>query len=205
MAAVFAAPERAEVLPAVRALALSLDGLGAEGRVPLCAVLDRVCFEPDAAALAFVCGAWAAAVARHLGWLPGPRREVIAAALLHDVGAVLVPTAAGIEAHGLHPALGADLLGGPEALGAAVDASIRQHHERFDGSGAPHGRVGAHTEDGARLLAVVDAAWPAGLRFAGGRGADLATRLETLGAAPHLDPLLLDALVAVARRADDRW
>ena len=205
MAAVFAAPEQADAVPAVRALAAALDGLGAEGRLPLNGVLDRRCVAPDAAAGAFVAGAWAAAVARQLGWPPAARRDAIIAALLHDVGAVLVPEAAGAAAHDIHPALGADLLGGAEVLGPAVDAAIRQHHERFDGGGTPHALAGEAIEPGARLLAAVDAIWPPGRAFLGGRGSDLAARLEALGLAPHLDPQVLDALVAVACRSDDRW
>ncbi len=43
-----------------------------------------------------------------------------------------------------------------EALTEEQALWIEQHHERFDGTGYPHGMVGAQIPEGAALLAVAD-------------------------------------------------
>jgi HD-GYP domain-containing protein (c-di-GMP phosphodiesterase class II) len=71
--------------------------------------------------------------------------------MLHDIGKVIVPTeilgksgpldAAEWELIRRHPLAGLDLLS-PASVGPLARAVIRSHHERWNGSGYPEGRVG---------------------------------------------------------------
>jgi len=94
------------------------------------------------------------------------RAAVERAAMLHDVGKILVPVALLDAPRRLseeemdelrpHAALGAEMLveaGIPEHAEAA-----RHHHERFDGEGYPDGLKGEEIPRVARLLALCDSA-----------------------------------------------
>ncbi|MCL4845024.1 MAG: diguanylate cyclase [Acidobacteria bacterium] len=88
------------------------------------------------------------------------------AALLHDVGQLVVPVAT-LAKPGplsadefaqvrLHPRVAAELLADIPGA-AAIAAIVRAHHERWDGLGYPDGLRGEAIPLGARILAVVDA------------------------------------------------
>jgi HD-GYP domain-containing protein (c-di-GMP phosphodiesterase class II) len=90
--------------------------------------------------------------------------------LLHDLGKIGIPDAILLKPDRLtptetkqmqyHPELGAQIVGAiPDLDGAAVDV-IAAHHERWDGTGYPHGLKGDAIPLGARIFAVVDA-WDA--------------------------------------------
>ena len=76
------------------------------------------------------------------------------AALLHDVGKIVVPaeilakpgrlTVIEMQLIRQHPAAGADIIG-PIGFDADVADMVRQHHERIDGSGYPAGLCGGRT------------------------------------------------------------
>ena len=107
-------------------------------------------------------------IARQLNGLAGQPlddQQLAVATALRDVGMALLPTgllncedrlseqqAAVLRQH---PMLSAGLLA---ALPHWSEAQImvRQHHERFDGSGYPAGLAGKEIHSGARLLAIVD-------------------------------------------------
>ena len=55
-----------------------------------------------------------------------------------------------------HPIWGYELLNRMEGWNTAADM-VLQHHERIDGEGYPHKKVGDEINDGARLLAILDA------------------------------------------------
>jgi HD-GYP domain-containing protein (c-di-GMP phosphodiesterase class II) len=94
---------------------------------------------------------------------------VIAAARLHDVGKIAVPrevlakrgplTSAEWRLVHEHPERGAQILELTRDL-RQVAPVIRQHHERYDGSGYPSGRSGESILLEARIVAVCDA-WTA--------------------------------------------
>ncbi len=107
----------------------------------------------------------AAAIGGVLG-LPEERMQILRrAALLHDVGKLGISntildkatrlTDAEMETVKAHPGMGAEILGHIGAFGE-VALLAREHHEKLDGSGYPHGLRGADLSQESRLLAVAD-------------------------------------------------
>jgi putative nucleotidyltransferase with HDIG domain len=86
-------------------------------------------------------------------------------ALLHDIGKIIVPTEVLNKAGGLtdeewaimkrHPEAGLELVADIDFPGD-VRAIIRNHHERWDGSGYPDGLAGEEIPFAARILCVAD-------------------------------------------------
>ena len=105
-------------------------------------------------------------IGRALGLDPEAQRALRLAALLHDVGKVVVPEHVLCKPGRLseaefakvkeHPAAGVAILA-PARLPGPVLEIIRHHHERWDGCGYPDGLAGTAIPLGARVLAVADA------------------------------------------------
>ena len=105
-------------------------------------------------------------VTRKLGLAETDRRNVHFAALLHDIGKVMVDATVlrhrgllGAEAQARlaeHPALGTSLLR-PITLWQDILPAIQSHHERWDGEGYPRGLKGDQIPLGGRIIAVADA------------------------------------------------
>ena len=91
---------------------------------------------------------------------------IIAAARVHDIGKIGVPdevlhqpgplTPAERALLETHPERGADLLGRYPDFRQGAEI-VRHHHERWNGSGYPHGLQGPAIPLGARIIAVADA------------------------------------------------
>ena len=94
------------------------------------------------------------------------RDHVRIAAFLHDIGKVGAPSdlldgksmpeserSAAVRAH---PEIGERLLR-PLGLKDAIAASVRHHHERYDGAGYPDGLFGEQIPLPARIIAIADA------------------------------------------------
>lgn len=104
-------------------------------------------------------------LARARGYEPRRSRQVHAAALLHDVGKIGVPDAVLTKDGPLadeewllirrHPEVGANMITHIPGFGV-LEAGILHHHERFDGSGYPHGVAGADIPEEAQIIAVAD-------------------------------------------------
>ena len=87
-------------------------------------------------------------------------------ALLHDIGKLRVPDRILWKTGGLtekewaimrrHPQDGFNLLGRLEFLRGGAEI-VLSHHEKFDGSGYPHGLKGREIAIGARIFSIVDA------------------------------------------------
>ncbi len=85
--------------------------------------------------------------------------------LVHDVGKLAVPpeilnkpgrlTDDEMSVMRSHPIAGVELLR-PADLSPLAASIVRDHHERIDGSGYPHGLVGAQVQDFPRIAAVAD-------------------------------------------------
>jgi diguanylate cyclase (GGDEF)-like protein len=137
------------------------------------AYLERLANEIDARQAAEEHSAaisrWAGTIADHLGLRPDARRRTELAGRLHDIGKIIVPDKILLKPGPLtgrewavvrrHPIQGARLAGLADGL-HQVAAVVRQHHERFDGRGYPHGRSGEDIRIEARVVAVCDA-WAA--------------------------------------------
>lgn len=101
-----------------------------------------------------------------IGLTPGELHNLKLAALLHDIGLLMLPQELAIGVNALdsesyvtiqnHPRLGASLL---EPFFFLREASIliAHHHERWDGSGYPYGIRGTFIPLGSRILAIADA------------------------------------------------
>jgi hypothetical protein len=109
---------------------------------------------------------YARLIGAELDLSPGDADRLQWAALLHDVGKLYVApeilnkrgklTAEEWAEIKTHPEAGAELIApladwlGPWAL------AVGQHHERFDGTGYPHGVAGKDISLGGRIVAVID-------------------------------------------------
>ena len=106
-------------------------------------------------------------------WMERPRYDGIesrltklgVALILHDIGKLAVPreiidkpgrlTDEEFAAIKLHPEAGVDLLRPADPSPLTV-ATVRDHHERLDGSGYPAGRTGEAIHEFARICAIAD-------------------------------------------------
>lgn len=96
---------------------------------------------------------------------PNQLSAIEAAALLHDLGKLVVPehilnkpgrlTAGEFERMKLHAGVGADILSSIRFPYPVVPI-VRHHHENWDGTGYPDGLKGTQIPLGARILSVVD-------------------------------------------------
>ncbi len=108
---------------------------------------------------------YALEIGKDLGLTEMEMDALRAAAVLHDIGKLAVPehiiskpgklTRAEFEKMKIHPVVGAEILERVEFPYPVVPI-VRSHHEKWDGSGYPHGLKGSEIPIGARILAAVD-------------------------------------------------
>ena len=108
---------------------------------------------------------YAMELAKDLNLTPDEQEALQAAALLHDIGKLAVPehiiskpgrlTPEEFEKMKIHPLVGAEILERVEFPYPVVPI-VEAHHERWDGTGYPHGLKGEQIPLGARILAAVD-------------------------------------------------
>ena len=109
--------------------------------------------------------AYSRPLAEALGWAPEHLRTLEFGARLHDIGKIVVPDSVLNKASSLsndewaimkqHPAAGARILREISHLQVTLPY-VLFHHERWDGSGYPHGLKGKDIPIEGRLLAVAD-------------------------------------------------
>lgn len=107
----------------------------------------------------------AVAIARELGLSERELTEVEWGGLLHDIGKIGIPEhilckPAALDNEEMqimrgHPAIGGAMTHGVAFL-EKINAMIRNHHERYDGSGYPDGLRGEQIPLQARIVAVAD-------------------------------------------------
>jgi diguanylate cyclase (GGDEF)-like protein len=110
--------------------------------------------------------ALATGMALQLGLPPEEIERVRVASLLHDLGKLAVPAEildkpaelsnGEWQAIGEHPRIGQVILEQASSLREAIPV-VLHHHERFNGTGYPHGLRGQEIPLGARIVAVADA------------------------------------------------
>jgi putative two-component system response regulator len=108
-----------------------------------------------------------AVLSRSLGWSEIAARQIERAAVFHDIGKTLLPpallakpdplTPEELELIRQHTTWGASLLSSLEQVPALAREIALHHHERWDGTGYPHGLAGLDIPEPARIVAVADA------------------------------------------------
>ena len=133
------------------------------------------------------------------------------ASLLHDIGKLVVPddilfkpgslTAAEMTRMKRHPSDGANTLSNVPTAAEAVPV-ILHHHERFDGTGYPHGLSGEDIPIGARILLVADAFDAMTEDRPYRKAMPVADAVEELKrfSGTQFDPTVVDAFLAVLER-----
>jgi putative two-component system response regulator len=110
---------------------------------------------------------YARMVALHIGWKPAAAELLFDAAPMHDVGKIGVPESILLKPAPLteaerrvverHTVLGAELLKGSSSPLLELARQIAlSHHERWDGSGYPHGLRGERIPRAARVVRIAD-------------------------------------------------
>jgi diguanylate cyclase (GGDEF)-like protein/putative nucleotidyltransferase with HDIG domain len=134
------------------------------------------------------------AISKHSSFAPSQLENLRTAAFLHDVGHVRLDVdSQGFELPG-HAEEGERIVAKAK-FPAEVAASVRHHHERWDGKGKPDGLAGPRIPIGARILAVAEA-YEA---MTAGRGCPRLAPPEALeqvteGSGSEFDPEVVEAL-----------
>jgi HD-GYP domain-containing protein (c-di-GMP phosphodiesterase class II) len=138
-------------------------------------------------------------------------KGILVAGYLHDIGKLQIDsaildkegrlTAEEMEAVRQHPVLGVDHLIRFE-LPWEVEATVRGHHERYDGTGYPDGLAGEDIPLGARILLVADVfdALTTARPYRAAWTREQALTYLQMSAGQLADPLVLDVFVKVAQR-----
>lgn len=111
----------------------------------------------------------AGALARSIGLSAKQVEQIETAALLHDVGkihqeyALVLRKAGGLSPEEAalmrtHPIRSYELVRTISGFRGGVEASVRHHHENYDGSGYPDGLSGLAIPVGARIIMIADTA-----------------------------------------------
>ncbi len=111
--------------------------------------------------------AYASILAKSNGWSEDMTQRLLLAAPMHDTGKIGIPdsilkaprklTDAEWEIMKHHSEIGAGILSHSQEPVFVMAAEIaRYHHEKWDGSGYPHGLVGEQIPESARIVAIAD-------------------------------------------------
>lgn len=158
----------------------------------LCTALDAR--SPETAGHHELVARVAGALALRLGVPESERRDVVAAARVHDVG--LLASNSTLAAEFAHPSLGADMVSLVPGA-ASLAPLVRAHHEWWDGFGFPNGLVGEAIPRPARMLAAAELYAEALQGW--GRDADPRAVADEIAArrGTQLDPDCADAMVTM--------
>jgi len=141
-------------------------------------------------------------------------RSLALGALLHDIGKIRVPDAILRKPGKLtsqqwrrmrnHPLYGQQILSGIPFLEGASRVVV-QHHEKWDGSGYPRGRVGNEIDRNARIFAVADAfdAMTSDRVYRAGLTYEAAAAELNQGAGTHFDPKVVEVFRSIPRQEWD--
>lgn len=152
----------------------------------------------------------ACAIAKEMGWQENRVAGLRVAALVHDIGKIAIPTEILVKPTRLtaaewtmikaHPELGYTILK-DVPFDWPIAESVRQHHERMDGSGYPAGLKGDQINLGARILAVADIveAMAASRPYRPGLGLEVALKEIERQAGTLLDPEIVRMCLSLFR------
>ena len=151
----------------------------------------------------------ACAIARRLGWDDHTLFWFRVGALLHDVGKIHIPaeilnkpgrlTSEEWALMRSHPEAGVELLRGIDFPEGVIPV-VLSHHEKWDGSGYPHGVAGEAIPLCARVLSLADVydALVTDRSYRPGLPHAEALRIMTRDSGSHFDPALFEVFAAVA-------
>ncbi|MHB2026617.1 MAG: HD domain-containing phosphohydrolase [Elusimicrobiota bacterium] len=152
------------------------------------------------------------AIGRALDMSEYDYRMLYYAGLLHDVGYLALRNVRLLSEIGLadvseeaHPLLSVKMLEGIKMLEGAL-APIREHHERFDGTGFPSKLKGENISLGGRILGLVEAIEE--MRMAGPESGELLERVVEFaksGAGKRFDPRVVEAFLKIAPSEEGLW
>jgi putative two-component system response regulator len=162
-------------------------------------------------------------IARRLGWDEAATDQILQAAPMHDVGKLGTPdyillkpgklTPEEFEVMKQHSAIGWEILKDSASPMLQIAAEIAlSHHEKFDGSGYPHGLAGEAIPLTGRIVAVADVfdALTSARPYKPAWDVDRAVALLRDSRGQHFDPACvdaflaeLDAVLAIRRRYQD--
>ncbi len=132
------------------------------------------------------------------------------ASLLHDIGKLDVhreilnkdgrPTEAEWEELRRHPTFGAALIGPLAPWLGDWSLAVEQHHEKYDGTGYPHGLAGEGISYAARIVAVADAydAITSARSYKAPISAHTARQELARSAGTHFDPVIVRAFMSIS-------
>jgi putative two-component system response regulator len=150
----------------------------------------------------------AVSVAKVLGVTPDALETVRLGGLIHDLGKIAVPDRVLLKRGPLnrrefdliklHPGAGAEIVR-PLGSFSAPEPVVLHHHERFDGTGYPHGLSGASIPLAARIVAVADAfdAMTTDRPYRASLPAEEALHRLREGRATQWDPDAIDAFISI--------
>lgn len=158
-------------------------------------------------------GLYSAVLVRELGWSAQARDEIRISIAMHDIGKIGLPdnilrkparlTDEEFAVIKTHTTIGARMLEGSDFSLLNMAHSIAlSHHEKWDGSGYPHGLAGADIPQPARVCAVLDV-YDALVHKRIYRPAlpeDEALDIMTASRGMHFDPAIFDCFMRVLPR-----
>ncbi len=148
---------------------------------------------------------YAREIGRELGLTGSEQEALLAASILHDIGKLAVPehiiskpgrlTPEEFEKMKIHPIVGAEILERVQFPYPVVPI-VRSHHEKWDGTGYPHGLKGEEIPIGARILAAVDCldALSTDRQYRRALPLDEAMQIVQKDSGKHFDPRIVDLL-----------
>ncbi|MGM0554256.1 MAG: HD-GYP domain-containing protein [Pseudomonadota bacterium] len=157
-----------------------------------------------------------ALLAREIGWDEAQCDLILHASPMHDIGKIGIPDAillkpGRFEPHEweimkTHAAIGASLLEGDDSdlLRMAREIAL-SHHEKWDGSGYPHGLAGEAIPQPGRIAALPDVfdALTSERPYKDAWTVEAAVDMIRVNRGKHFDPMLVDAFLGVLPEVEE--
>lgn len=124
---------------------------------------------PDLYEYGMFCAALSLPLSEELEYPAEQRGHLFMAALLQDCGQLALSGQAAALAHELHPVAGREILTKLEDIPPVVAELVLNHHERYDGTGFPEGRLEPNLQTAQLALSVLNDAVRIRLAEAGNR------------------------------------
>jgi putative two-component system response regulator len=161
-------------------------------------------------------GVMSAILARVAGWPPSEVDRIRMAAPMHDIGKIGIPDSIlrkpgplspdEYEIMKQHTVKGANLLAGSKSPMLTMAREIAlSHHERWNGSGYPHGLAGEAIPEAARILGIVDVydALSSNRRYRPAMHKNDVVKMMMAEQGQHFDPSLLALFFSVLEEIED--